>query len=656
LRPLGSSMLHQEAFFISFFQIRPSQVLELPVRDVISMLRDHFGSFWDQAVNPSAHIPSPVRQEISASWIKRAKCVGINVRTIDHFWNIIPYALTLPKAQNAIHILPVWEPGVVGSLYGMSSWKINPEFFSGELAQELPQLNSVEKQLKVVVNILHLMGKTVGMDVVPHTDRFSEQVLANPGCFEWLQRDDLVIVRQEEHLSEAVQQQIFYCLQEMGSATPLFQLPDDAVSFYSRFDENQRCLMLFGPPDDYWGRLERRKTIIQWLYQQGLETVPATMAPPYRGLEVDPHENAMVIDEDGRSWRDFRITQPEAMSRVFGPLTRYKLYGAKDDNKYWELDFNRPINAVWEYVCQHYHDIQRTYGFDFMRGDMSHVQMRPDGVPAQPDACYDLLGAVKMAVQKESPWFGYFAESFMAPPGEMAYGDEYDHLEASFADTTLGDLQSEPVGTDLFVKEFARYRQVLETRKFAPNFTVMTADKDDPRFDRFYLKGNEIRYFIALFLPDMPSYMALGFECRDPHPFPAANEYYTKLYVFQEKKGPKSTKGPYLWGNNNQLYAQLGRQKLMSAEINEAIHNVRVEWLMPPDPEGIKKVIGWSAGGYVFFANLDTVRNAPPIALPAGMQILFSTQEEVVSQNRFEPSGIILFPGEGIILNQQMEG
>ena len=41
----------------------------------------------------------------------------------------------------------------------------------------------------------------------------------------------------------------------------------------------------------------------------------------------------------------------------------------------------RPRPAVWQYVCNHYAEVQRRCGFDFMRGDMSHVQMRPEGVP-----------------------------------------------------------------------------------------------------------------------------------------------------------------------------------------------------------------------------------------------------------------------------------
>jgi hypothetical protein len=413
--------------------------------------------------------------------------------------------------------------------------------------------------------------------------------------------------------------------------------------------------VLFGEKNDYEGRLNRRKAIIQQLYEAGLETTPATMGPPYRGLEVDPNPEARVVDETGRIWRDFRITHPQKFSRAFGPLARYKLYESKDGNRDWALDFDRPNQATWAYVCNHYRQIQAEYGFDFMRGDMSHVQMRPEGVPEKRDAYYDLLGAVKQAVLPEKPYFGYFAESFLAPPGEMAYGDECDHLEASLADSTLGDLQSEPVGTAAFVSTFAQYHRWLVTRRFAPNFTIMTADKDDPRFDAFYLTGNEIRYFIALFLTDMPSYMGLGFECRDPHPVPAPNEHYTKLYVFQMPDGPKGTKGPYQWGQNTALYQALVRQKHLANQIAPHIADARIQWLVAPDPEGKVKTIAWTQAEtpeFVFVANLDTTSPVRiDLSLPEGQwTCIFSTSRESVSDA--PGSWSELEAGEGLVLQK----
>lgn len=638
----------------------PAEVLQWPLEAVVQTLETAFGVNLYPAFDPEMRIPSPVSQDQNTQWLKSANTVGINVRTIRNFWNIIPYTMTLPPGQNAIHILPLWEPGVVASLYGPSSWNVNPEFYSTEMAAAFSHLNTVEKQLKVVINLLHLMGKSVGMDVVPHTDRFSEMVIANPACFEWLQRKDQQILQHGNCLHQTVEILLWDFLQSEGSACTEQAFPESKSYLFEQMSENQRLQILFGMPSDYAGRLYRRKLMVQLLYDAGFETVPATMGPPYRGLEVDPSPDAKVTDEDGRVWMDYRITHPESFSRVFGPLTRYKLYESKNDNADWELDFDRPNEAAWAYACTHYEAFQAEFDFDFMRGDMSHVQMRPNGVPPVRDAFYDLLGAVKERVLKTKPYFGYFAESFLAPPGVMAYGDECDHLEAAFADSTLGDLQSEPLGTVHFVQLFAQYRNWLETRSFSPCFTILTADKDDPRFDEFYLKGNELRYFMALFLTDMPSYMALGFECRDVHYAPALNDRYTKLYVFQVESGPKMTRGPYQWGQNVELYQNLARQKKVSLEILPLIQNAQTKWLLAPDPSGAVKHIIWTQendSNYIFIANMDLeTTEAFSLVFPADETwvLHFSTDRELPGglDWPYREEILPIAPGEGLILKR----
>lgn len=650
----------QHKNFAPLLNLSPAEALKASLPEIVQLLAQQFGQNLYSSFDPEVYISSPVAHHTNTNWLKTANTVGINVRTIQNFWNIVPYALTLPGAQNAIHLLPIWEPGVVSSLYGPVSWNINPEFFSPALVSFFPHLDTVEKQLKIVVNLLHLLGKTVGMDVVPHTDRYSEMALANPAYFEWLQRRDLVITRHDAIVYQTVQSLLFEFVQKKGSAVDGLHLSNTAAEFFEKMPEGERLKILFGRREDYAGRLERRKMMIDQLYTAGFETVPATMGPPYRGLEVDPNPEARVTDTDGRVWRDYRITQPEGFSRVFGPLARYKLYESLDDNQNWKLDFERPNHPAWTYVVAHYRQIQAEFGFDFMRGDMSHVQMRPYGVPAQPDDYYDLLGAVKRAVLREKPYFGYFAESFLAPPGAMAYGDEPDHLEASLADSTLGDLQSEPVGTERFVQLFQQYRDWLETRQFVPNFTIMTADKDDPRFDNFYLAGNEIRYFIALFLTDMPSYMGLGFESRDPHPTPAPNEYYTKLYVFSMPDGPKGTSGPYHWGENRDLYHRLVRQKQLTAEIMPNLQDASVRWILRPDINASHKVIAWTQAEdarFIFVANLDMENAQPnvPIPMPSGCwQLYFSTEKEknVGEEQMQEMTMISVAASEGIVLKK----
>ena len=642
----------------SGFPMMPGDAVGLSIEGVLSVLEKKYGSAFYAAFEGDTY-PGPAQQYKDCSWLKKANTVGINVRTLGDFWSVVPYALTLPTAQNAIHFLPIFEPGVVSSLYAPTSWNINPAFFSTRLVAFFPQLNTVEKQLSLTIRLLHLMGKSVGLDVIPHVDRYAESVLANPSYFEWIRRADMTLVDHSAELHLTVRSVLYRFLLERGSRAADTEFPPSAVDFFERFPEILRLRMMFGEKYEYAQRLANRVEMVDLLYQEGYETLPATMGPPYRGIEVDPHPEAKIMDSAGRVWRDYRMVKPEKFSRVFGPLTRYKLYETLDNNRGWALDFDKPFVPVWEYVTSQYKRIQSEFDFDFMRGDMSHVQMRPSGTPALHDQYYDLLGAIKQSVLPEKPYFGYFAESFLAPPGEMAYGDECDHLEASFADTTLGDLQSESMGTEHFVQQFARYWALLKTRLFAPVFTMMTADKDDPRFDAYYLLGNETRYFMALFLTDMPSYMGLGFECRDPHPTAAPNEHYTKLYVFQEDEGPKRTKGAFIWGRNQSLFQNLCVQKELSEEVLPKIEDAETQWLISPDPTGNNTVIAWTQllqPAFVFVVNMSqTAENTDHILnFPNGRwRLRYSTERVGNPVVASSPVTLHLMPGECLVWEKE---
>ncbi|QJW89076.1 hypothetical protein HNV11_06575 [Spirosoma taeanense] len=593
-------------------RLLPQTAIGFSVYQTLEMLYKRLsGNTLRRALDPDEVIESPVKAQPNGDWLKRSNMVGINVRTIGSFWKVINYNLTLPALHDSIHLLPIWEPGVVGSLYGMVSWQINPEFFDVELARYVPALDTVDKQLKVVVNLLHALGRTVGMDVIPHTDRFSEMVIACPSLFEWVHREGAQIKDHSNLVYKYVEEAVWQYLKYAGAAdgTPLTFAKED---FFSTdvvvLTDDQRLRILFGQEHDYGSRLSRRLALIRHLTQLGFETLPMTMAPPYRGIHIDPED--FVYDDSGQIWYQYAFDHPQPMSRVFGPLARYRFYESKDNNRNWELDFDRPNYPAWAYVCRKVHDCQRTYNFDFMRGDMAHVQMRPQGVPSQPDDFYDPLRAIKKYIQANgAPYYGFFAETFLAPPDTMGYGNEPDHLEAIEAESTLGDLQSMVVGSDEFNRQFALYYNYLKTRRFAPNFTVMTADKDDPRFDTFYQSGNLFRYFTALFLTDMPSYVGLGFEVRNLHEQRGANEEYSKLYVFQigdDKQPDKVTHEPYQWGENGEQFAVIERMRSTAERLWPAIAGQPTRWLVAPNDQRTQAgYIAWThvePTSYVFAA------------------------------------------------------
>lgn len=590
----------------------PEIAVQLNVYEILEILQRRLGSdVLQKALNPNETIDSPVKHYSDGTWLKKSNMVGVNVRTIGNFFNVIKYTLTVPKSQDSVHLLPIWEPGVVGSLYGVTSYNINTEFFSHELANAIPSLNTVEKQLKVVINLLHAMGKSVGMDVIPHTDRFSQMVFAYPRFFEWVRRVGGRIISNSEGIFREVEEIIWHFLHRNGTAngTPISYSKN---TFFSSdipiLTDDQRMEILFGHKDNYHGRLHRRIALMHELIYQGYETLPMTMAPPYRGLHINPDD--FILDENGNRWYTYEFDNPQGMSRVFGPLARYKFHFSKDDNANWEIDFENPNKAAWEYLSAKYYECQQQFNIDFMRGDMAHVQPRSTGVPKEIDDYYDPLRGIKKYVQERGvPYFAFFAETFLAEPDVMGYGDELDHLEAIEADATLGDLQASVVGTADYMSKFINYYKWLKTRNFAPNYTIITADKDDPRFDEFYRTANQLRMFVGLFLTDMPSYMSLGFETRNLHLQRGKNEEYTKLYVFEirdDNEVDKVTHGPFIWGRNQEQFMVFQQLRELAEKYWEEIKERSTIWLIEPTES--EKLMVWSLEGnrnFIFMANLD---------------------------------------------------
>jgi len=641
---------HHESDYVSAYttgetsfipNLVPETALGLSADSVLTILKGRLGDRVDLALSreccdpeiPAADLPaeisSPVADWNDGRWLQTSNMVGINVRTVQTFWNVVKYLLTVPESINSVHLLPIWEPGVLDSLYGMASWRLNSEFYDAELAEAVPHLDSAEAQLRAAINLIHATGRTIGMDVIPHTDRYSEMSLAQPHYFEWLQRQDVRIVDHSDQLHLEVEHEILRWLEQVSPATPDASLPTDPADFFGdEFDEADRLRTLFGSPSDRIGRHSRRGDLVAHLASYGFEPVPATMGTPFRGVEADTRNQALVVDEDGNTWRDYVIAKPEAFSRVFNPLSRYKLYGRKDNNRHWEIDFSSPRPEVFGYVADHYADVQARFGFDFMRGDMSHVQMRPDGVPAVLDEFYDLLGSVKNQIREANgvPYFGYFAETFLPPRDVFGFGEELDHLEAADADVTQGDLQSNAIGSPDFMVQFRQYLDIAATRACVPAFTVMTPDKDDPRFDELYQRGNVVRAFVGLFLTDLPSYVALGHEIRDVHLTPWPNEHYTKLFVFHEHGEEnvypsKARRGlRYLWGKNGSLFGAMTRLRLYADAIFPTIKSRPTRWLLPPDPRSYRSEIAWTQADspeYLFVANLSTAEHAGYFSVPA---------------------------------------
>ncbi len=151
--------------------LRPQDALELPLPTVLDILRRRFGAAIDVAMSdeatdlsrPLSELPTAVRSprahEPDSSWMRRTNMVGVNVRTVGDYAGVVKYALTLPSSTDSLQLLPIWEPGVVESLYGIAGWNLNTEYFSDEMYEEAPHLDSVGRQLRAVSNLLARDGQ-----------------------------------------------------------------------------------------------------------------------------------------------------------------------------------------------------------------------------------------------------------------------------------------------------------------------------------------------------------------------------------------------------------------------------------------------------------------------------------------------------------------
>ncbi|NNJ47146.1 MAG: hypothetical protein HKP18_04875, partial [Acidimicrobiia bacterium] len=219
---------------------------------------------------------------------------------------------------------------------------------------------------------------------------------------------------------------------------------------------------------------------------------------------------------------------------------------------------------------------------------------------------------------------------------------------------TQGDLQSNAIGSPEFMVQLRQYLDIASTRAVVPAFTVITPDKDDPRFDDLYQRGNVVRAFIGLFLTDVPSYVSLGHEIRDVHLTPWPNEHYTKLFVFHEHGEDnvypsKARRGArYLWGKNGSLFGAMTRLRLFADSIYPAIRSRPIRWLLPPDPRAYRSEIAWTQWAdpdYVFVANLNTDEPVGYFAIPTipdtppgtTLELTFSTENDISDENRQPP-------------------
>jgi len=420
-----------------------------------------------------------------------------------------------------------------------NSWRLNDDFLDENLVQL--GFETAEAQLKLVVNILHALGKMVCFDALPHVDNFSEIVLLNPRLFEWVK------------LNETKTNQIQNCdynnlYKDVESLLINYlQAPENLFSL----NEEERRKIIFPKEID---NLEQRLKLRNLIRNACFEPVPVAENCPLRPIKF-----SYIEYQDNKDYAVFDIENKTNGARVIGAVTAYKWY--KLDKEGFPIK-NEKEQETWEYFANKLNEFQKTYNFDFLRADMGHNQIshshqqEKDYVTAN-----EFWAFAKNVIQQQKPYFATFSEAFY----NTYYIDGLQDMENKKFDIVLGTMNFKYINKQYidWIKDFLGPFE--EHYSFYPSLTIFTNDGDLPIHDEFYKDNlmNKIRYFFSLFLP-LPSYMGIGYEIRNTYN-KAESEYSNKYVKIQENE--------FCFGNNVDLYEFISKMRAFYLEFADIIKN-----------------------------------------------------------------------------------
>lgn len=166
-----------------FIRKRPKEMLQLHPYSFVTFL-SHLLFLQDS----KKRVKSPVEKKKNSSWMADSSFCFLNVRgtglSPEETGNFVDAVRILPCLRvDSIHLAPFFENALeiiygVDSLSAVDEHTVHPYFLEKGM--------SAEEQVRFFTDSCHLMGKTVGFDIEPHTSQFSRIAIENPKHFRWL--------------------------------------------------------------------------------------------------------------------------------------------------------------------------------------------------------------------------------------------------------------------------------------------------------------------------------------------------------------------------------------------------------------------------------------------------------------------------------------
>ncbi|MDQ7822338.1 MAG: hypothetical protein RDV48_06045 [Candidatus Eremiobacteraeota bacterium] len=447
------------------------------------------GQFRDGA------IPSPVEGQSDSAWMLGTDFCFINIRALS------PKKSKTGTISDAFRLLPIVRAGsfhlapffdcTMHNLYAIDSLRILTEDI---VDHELLEAGiAPDDQMRLLIDAIHILGKTVGFDLEPHTSQFSRVVLENPQHFRWLHLDKSRKGLQggfthEKMFSPAEQAKIVKEVKELIGQ----ELKKHGLTRMEDLSQGVTELR------------EAHCDILEMLIAKGYWTLPSHT---WNGVGL-PKFNKYSKEGGYPDFTYLDIEGEDQHDQSFGMLTPFSLYT--------NLPFNEvptpedpPVykEDTFKFLTGIFPKILEKYDFDFLRIDYvdhifdSTVDESWD-IPLSDRMTPKVLAAVIEKAREAKPWLGTMAERM----GQ----DIWDYQKVGF-DLVLGQdilttMHPGYLTWCLETHEKIKSQAPSWKRPASVLFAVDTHDSGHPLFwttpvsQVIGARGMALRHFISRFL------------------------------------------------------------------------------------------------------------------------------------------------------------
>jgi len=446
----------------------------------------------DKLVNKE--YPSPVEKYENSSWMYYSDFCFINVRAMatdpEKTGNFLNALKLIPILRaNSIHLSPFFDCAL-DNLYAVDSLRIiTRDVVSTELLEG--GINE-DSQLLLLIDGIHILGKTAGFDLEPHTGQFARIVLENPEFFRWIR-----LTKKDKQLHGKLSQE------NMLESASQEKLQKSVRKIINDILKKNKMKSLEPEGEDRVKIRKVHREITDKLIAEGYWTLPSHT---WGGVGLPEYESYNFKE----NYPDFKYLNEKGEDHhehSFGMLTPYKFYNNLPLNKIPQED-NLPSTdkAVVEFFKSIFPDIQDRYKFDFVRLDyVDHVfdstLNNSWDIPISDRMTPEILHDTIMTAKKRRPYTGAMAERM---------GMDIDEYNKIGFDLLLGNtmLSTMHPGYIRFIFDFQEKLEKIVSQLSVPASVLFAVDTHDTGHPLFWTApmsevigpaGLHLRHFLSRF-------------------------------------------------------------------------------------------------------------------------------------------------------------